>query len=162
MTKQLALRNREPAGKRILTGIGLFLLYFILCSAYLNQGVFCDEVDNMVDGMVVADGGVVYRDFYSQHTPVMYYLCAIFRLLGASSIFQYRLFFYLTLSLIWVLMYLRYKNYVGKFAMALYPVVYAVTMCNFDGLGHMVLSEQIQSQAMVVMMIELLLFFQNK
>lgn len=162
MTKQLALRNREPAGKRILTGIGLFLLYFILCSAYLNQGVFCDEVDNMVGGMVVADGGVVYRDFYSQHTPVMYYLCAIFRLLGASSIFQYRLFFYLTLSLIWVLMYLRYKNYVGKFAMALYPVVYAVTMCNFDGLGHMVLSEQIQSQAMVVLMIELLLFFQNK
>lgn len=162
MTKQLALRNKEPVGKSILTCICLFLLYFILCSAYLNQGVFCDEADNMVGGMVVADGGVVYRDFYSQHTPVMYYLCAIFRLLGASSVFQYRMFFYLTLSLIWIFMYLRYQSTIGKMVMALYPVVYIVTMCNFNNLGHMVLSEQIQSQAMVILLIELLLFFKTK
>ena len=89
MTIRTELKNRDSVHKRVLPCIGLFLLYFILCSAYLNQGVFCDEVDNMVGGMVVADGGVVYRDFYSQHTPVMYYLCAIFRLLGASSILLY-------------------------------------------------------------------------
>ena len=62
-----------------------FLVYLIMLLGVLNRSPgFTDESDNFIGGMVVASGGRMYRDFVSQHMPVMYYICAVLKMLGAD------------------------------------------------------------------------------
>lgn len=148
--------------KKVILSLGLFFLFFILMYAYRHIGIFTDEGDNVLGGMVVANGGIIYKDFYSQHTPVMYYICGLFNLLGADGILEMRVYCYALLSFIWVIMFFRYSPFFGKLPLIGYPIFYIISMACFDGLGHMVLSEQIQAQALVVLFLELLLYINGE
>ena len=148
--------------KKVLIYGGIFLLYFFCFFVYRNLNIFIDESDNLVGGMIIANGGVIYKDFISQHTPLMYYLCSIFTLLGANSISQYRLFLYGFMSIIFLMMFIRYNKKFGQITMFLFPLFYIATMANFGDVGHMVLSEQIQSVSIVVLLLEFLMFLDSK
>lgn len=65
------------------------------------MGTFTDECDNIRGGILIAKGRVLYRDYYTQHTPFGYYLCAFFAWLGAKSIQQFRLLYYLFSAILW-------------------------------------------------------------
>lgn len=98
-------------------------MYFLMLSAFsssANWG-YIDETDNMFGGSVIARGGVLYRDYITQHTPVAYYLCAVYALVGARSIQQFRILFYLTEAFVWGLLYFRHREYVGKIKMFVLP-----------------------------------------
>lgn len=152
------LRN---SGKDIKVLIGMFLLFFVMLLVYIHLGEFLDEADNILGGRIVANGGSVYKEFYSQHTPGMYYLCSIFAKLGANTLIEYRLLLYATLSIIWVLMYAIYSKNFGKMTMLLYPILYICIMASMDH-GNKVLSEQIQAQAMVIIFLEFILYIKTK
>lgn len=147
--------------KFIVQGILLFLLFFCLLFVLVGTQAFCDENDNFVGGMLVAAGQDVYQVHMSQHMPFMYYLCSVFRLLGASSIYTYRLAFYCFLSLLWTIMYFRYSPHFGKFTMVLYPILYVFEMAA-TSLTATVLSEQMQAQGLVILLMEFLIFTEKK
>ncbi|MDD2218444.1 MAG: hypothetical protein PHX63_08475, partial [Eubacteriales bacterium] len=137
--------------------LGVFLCFLILELSNITKTTgFIDENDNFLAGMTLVKGGVIYLDYISQHMPFMYYLCAIFNLLGAHSEFLFRLYFYVFIALIWTIMYVRYSKYYGRTTMLLYPVFYISNMYTF--FTSCVLSDQMQSIGMVILLMEFLIF----
>lgn len=141
--------------------IGIYVLFFIVLMGNYNRlWGFSDECDNFAGGLVVAKGGMLYRDYVSQHMPVMYYLCAIFHLLGADTIFLYRFFFYLVFAGIWTAVYVRYSPKFGKMVMLICPIFYFINMYTFYNSA--VLSDQLQAVGMVILLLEYLWFLDTK
>lgn len=142
----------------MIVGIATFLL---LCT-FSVAGAFSDESDNMYGGMIIGNGGVLYRDYVTQHTPVSYYLCAVFSLFGAGSIEQFRLSFYLIVAIIWGLIYIRHSDFFGKKVMTLIPVLEAVCISSVVApYGSQVLSDGIQGVLTVLLMLEFLRYYQD-
>lgn len=146
--------------KRILISVLLFLVTFILMSAFKNNPNFTDEADNMLAAMKIANGGKIYLDYYAHHMPFVYYMLAPFALMGVSSTYTYRLCFYGILSLIWAFMYYRYSKKIDFKILILYPLIYICFM-SID-LNYSIISEHIQAQALAILLIELFLFSKNK
>lgn len=140
---------------------GLLVIYNVLTLTFAKQMLFSDEADNLIGGKMISSGYLMYKDFYSQHTPLMYYICAFISWLGASSIVYYRIYFFFLMSLIWIFMYVRYGKHFGKLTMVLYPFIY-IFILGHTSLGNTILSEQIQSSALVILLLEFLLYEKNK
>jgi hypothetical protein len=159
MTKVIQFLKHKK--KFIAQGMLLFLLFFGVLFVLVGIQAFGDETDNFVGGMLVAAGQDVYQVHTSQHMPFMYYLCAVFRLLGSSTIYTYRLAFFMFLSFLWTIMYFRYSPHFGKSTMVFYPIFYAFEMAA-TSLAATVLSEQMQAQGMVILLMEFLIFIEKK
>ena len=85
--------------KRTKTALLLVLVYFVMLMFYINEPFFeSDEGDIYMVGAAIANGRLLYRDITSQHMPVMYYIAAVFSLLGASTITAFRIWFYLLMA----------------------------------------------------------------
>lgn len=56
-----------------------------------GRGPFTDEGDNLAVGRLLADGWVLYRDVFSHHHPLPYWLSAALWPLLGESVFAYRL-----------------------------------------------------------------------
>ena len=102
--------KNDTAIQAMLLGAVTFLLLF----TFAFNGPFIDENDNLRGGLVIANGGVLYRDYITQHTPVVYYLCSIFALLGADSVAQFRISYYILEAAVWMFLYIRHKDHFGK------------------------------------------------
>lgn len=135
----------------------LYLLFLAHLSLFLFGSGFSDESDNIIGGMVVASGKEIYRDFYSQHTPLMYYLMGLFKVLGASTLVTFRFSFYAFLALIYTSMFARYHRHFGRFALLLYPLLYIGSFASTGNHSSTILSEHIHSAALVVLLLEFLL-----
>lgn len=144
--------------KRTKTALLLVLVYFVMLMFYINEPFFeSDEGDIYMVGAAIANGRLLYRDITSQHMPVMYYIAAVFSLLGASTITAFRIWFYLLMAVFWGVMYYRYSEHLNKKAVALYPMIYIMMLSRID-LGHTVLSDQFQGIGMAILLFELLIF----
>lgn len=159
--KKLSIYIDSDKFKLYSGAVGLLIIYNLLSLTFAKQTLFSDEADNLIGGKMIFNGFLMYKDFYSQHTPLMYYICAFLTWLGPNSIVLYRIYFFFFLSLIWFFMYVRYGKSFGKFTMALYPFIY-IFILGFTPLGNTILSEQIQSNALVILFLEFLLYEKNK
>lgn len=128
---------------------------------YMNRNeafFFSDEGDNVWGGYLISKGIDVYSDdFVSQHMPIMYYICAIFAILGANNGLTYRLCFYTFLCLFWLAMYIRYNAYFGRFVCFLYPILYILSMRTVE-FGYCILSEQLWAQGAVILLFEYFIY----
>lgn len=144
-----------------IVGIVSFLMLFSFCVTWQ----FMDEIDNMKGGLVIANGGVLYRDYVTQHTPFVYYLCGIFALLGAKSVEQFRLLYYIFEAVIWGLLYKRHKNQFG-YKMLLLPVLEIIIVTSVTPAipqsGSMIMSDGVQGLCFVVLLLELFKYIQTK
>ena len=155
IVKQSKNEKIELKNSKWLVIFGVFALFFIiLMGNYSRIWGFSDECDNFAGGLVVAKGGMLYRDYISQHMPVMYYLCAIFHLLGANTVYLYRLYFYIVFALMWTAVYFRYSFKFGKVPMLICPLIYFCNMYTYYNSG--VLSDQLQAVGMVILLLEYL------
>lgn len=148
----------DPVVKGYIVGIVSFLLLFSFC----NYRQFLDETDNMLGGWVIAHGGVLHRDYVTQHPPFAYYLCGVFALLGAKSVEQFRLLFYLLMSAIWGLLYIRHEKQFGK-KMFFLPILECTVINSMSfhpsqHAGCMVLSDGIQAICFIALLLEFLKF----
>ena len=147
----------------IVCSLVIGVISFILLSSFSVAGGFCDESDNMYGGMVIAHGGVLYRDYVTQHTPVSYYLCAVFALLGAGSVVQFRLAFYILESAVWSFIYIRHSNYFGRKTMTLLPITEIICISSVVApYGSQILSDGVQGILTVVLILELFRYFKDK
>lgn len=148
--------------RAMLVGAVVFLLY--LPYADTRAGLtLMDENDNISAGMLIASGRVIYRDYVSQHMPFAYYLCAVYSLLGASSVEQMRILFYLTLGIAWAGMYVRYHKEYGNRIMFWIPVLVSLFSKALIGLtASMVMSDVIQEISMVLLLLEFMQYRRNR
>ncbi len=141
-----------------LVGIATFALLFVFC----KMESFSDEIDNMIGGMLIAKGKILYVDYYSGHTPFAYFLCAIFSLLGAASQEQFRLSYYILITLIYVGLFLRHKKNFGAKKMALLPIIQILFGVAITEKSLQVLSDNIQAIAMVALLLEFLQYLKDE
>lgn len=132
--------------------VGVFLLLFIYHSG--NFSTFTDENDNIRGGLVIANGGVLYRDYYTQHTPLVYYFCSILAIFGAKSVEQFRILYYIFLALVWGGLYFRHQKFFGKKLMLILPFMETIIVTAMFTQGAMILADNIQGICIVMLLLE--------
>ena len=159
----LSRSGRNPKEDIILQGMAAGALAFILLASFAVGTVFTDENDNIRGALTIARGGVLYRDYVTQHTPFTYYLCSLFALSGASSVEQFRLAYYFLQGIFWCLLYIRHAGFFGKRRMLLMPVLEAVcTSSIISPQGFQILSDGVQGLLSVALMLEFLRYRKDK
>lgn len=154
---KLNKKGKSLLQDRVLEALFLFMLVFSLFYVFSKNGVtFTDENDNIRGGMIIAKGGILYRDYITQHTPVVYYLCAVFALLGAGSVEEFRLCYYVFIAVLFAIIYYRHSFYWERRRLFLIPVVITVVTTTLYGQGYMILSDNIQGMCMFALCMEFL------
>lgn len=135
----------------------------LLLSSYSLSATFIDENDNIRGGMLIAKGAVLYKDYVTQHTPVAYYLCALFALLGAGSVEQFRLSYYIFEAIVWALLYHRHSDFFGKKKLAILAILEIILISSLiSPQGNQILSDGIQGLCIVALLLEFLRYYQDR
>lgn len=143
--------------------MSLFLIYVVLMANYAGSGIFTDEFDNIRGGFIIANGGVLYRDYVVQHTPLMYYLCGLFAWIGAGNLQEFRLSYYTFEGIVWLFIFARYYKIFGKKRLFLLCISIALLLpVIVKHFGHMILSDRLQGLMLVVLSLEWLRLQYNK
>lgn len=162
-------RQGRPAGRAVaedrLLQAMLLIAFLILIQAplALRSSNFTDEYDNIRGGMVIAhSGAVLYRDYVTQHTPIVYYLCALFAKLGASTATQFRICYYVFEALIWGGLYYRHADCLGRWKMIVLPTAKIALLSQmFYGNSYMILSDGLQGLCTVALLLELFRYWED-
>lgn len=156
-------QKRSFKDDKILQGLVLGAVVFLLLCTFATNGTFTDENDNIRGGMVIANGGVLYKDYVTQHTPVMYYLCAIFATLGAGSIEQFRLSYFIFECVIWIFIYIRHRDYFGESKMVILPLLETIFIYSVaSGYGFLILSDGFEGLMFTALMLEFLRYYKDR
>lgn len=140
----------------------LTFVIFLMWYTFSVSGQFSDELDNIQGGLLLAKGRVLYRDYVTQHTPVAYYLCAIFAFLGAASITQMRILYYIFQAVVWGALYHRHASFFGRRKMFLLPILECVFITSIAApQGYMILSDGIQGLCMITLALEFLRYLDD-
>ena len=159
---KFSVKEFYQKNKKWIIAVGIFIVYFIVLLMYKNIQDFTDEGDVMLGAKMLSEGKLIYIDFPSQHLPFTYFIFAPFAFLGVNSVLGFRISMYFILALIWAGMFLRYHKTVGILPMVLYPLLYIIFMHVPDFTGTTVVSEQIQSQCLVILFLEIIRFYKDK
>ena len=155
-------KTRNIRDDKVLQGMIIGAIVFLLLCTFATNSSFTDENDNMRGGMVIANGGVLYRDYVTQHTPVVYYLCALFAMLGAGSIEQFRLSYFAFEALFWLYIYIRHKDYYGEKTMVILPILESVFISSIViPQGFQILSDGFEGLMFVALMLEFLRYYED-
>ena len=115
-----------------------------------------DENETLLAAFVQRGGGVLYRDYVTLHMPLTYWLSGLYALFGATTAVHFRLFFQLTICIVWSLVYYRHRGTGVRWAAALISVLWGPVTYLFigDNAFH-VLPDQLAALAMSVIFLEL-------
>ncbi len=156
-TKQKSIKSN------VLVQVGLLgIAIFALLAVFARMESFSDEVDNIIGGMLIGKGKILYVDYYTQHTPFAYLLCAIFSIFGAGSVEQFRLIYYVMITFAYIALYLRHKENFGKAKMALLPVLQIMFGMLIAKESVMILSDNIQAICMTAFLLEFLQYLKDE
>ncbi|MGF7049237.1 hypothetical protein J2T13_003747 [Paenibacillus sp. DS2015] len=115
-----------------------------------------DEADNMLGALSVSQGNDIYKGFFSQHTPFVYYFMSIFAIIGVHDYEAFRLCMSFVIFGLWVFMYLRYSKYFNPFVFKIFVLLYALTI-NITW-AHMILSDVFYGFSLLFLFLETLIF----
>ena len=147
------LRRLSPA----LYFIFVFFLYFSL----LSTPYFTDEQDVFYGGYSILKGHDIYASFLSAHMPFSYYFAVLPALFGARSVFQFRLGFYLMLSLCWEGIYLRNRKHAHPAVLIFLPLLY-LSLLKTYGLGTTMISDHWQGIGLAIILLELIRYADSR
>ncbi len=159
--KRLALERADWRGDRLLCSLALTLLTFLMWSAFSLFEAHTDEIAAMLEGMIVAKGGILYRDCIEQHMPIISYLYGFFTLLGAKNIVQYRLSWYLLISVAWGGLYWRHAERFGK-RMFILPLLQALLIPS--GIlpeGYLLMGDMIFANCIILLFLEFIRYWED-
>ena len=155
------VKKGTPIKKDMLVKVMLvFALVLMLSLVFAPKPLFLiDEKDNIGGGIVIAEGGVLYKDYVTQHTPLTYYICSVFALLGAKSIFQFRIMYYVLVAMIWAFVFKRYGKKFGEKRIVFLSVAYSCLLPFLvETLSQSILSDNIQAISMMILLFEFICF----
>ena len=150
-------KNKNVLNDKVIQTLLIGIVFFLLRCSFSVGEVFSDESDNLRGGLIIANGVILYKDYVTQHTPVVYYLCAVFALLGAKSTAQFRLSYYFVEAVVWAAAYKRYSSSFGNRRIALIPILEAICISTVVGsAGFQILSDGWQGMMFVILLLEFL------
>ncbi|MGX8704671.1 MAG: hypothetical protein ACSW8H_09530, partial [bacterium] len=115
-----------------------------------------DEKETLLAAFVQRGGGVLYRDYVTLHMPLTYWLTGLYALFGATTAVHFRLFFQLTICVVWSLAYYRHRRTGVRGAVALLSVLWGpITYLLIGENAFHVLPDQLAALAMAVLFLEL-------
>ncbi len=156
------INKRKNDLKNICLFLFLIGLYFALQLKFINDMWFgTDELDIMVLGKAIARGRLLYVDIFSQHMPISYYISALFYKLGAISVTEQRIAFYLFFAIMWASIVFLYQNVIDYRALMIYPIFHCCLIQSYD-LGTAILSEHIAGCGAIIIILEFLSFVKTK
>ncbi|GAA4060590.1 hypothetical protein GCM10023065_08300 [Microbacterium laevaniformans] len=123
----------------------MFAVTLAIHLTYLSRPTFLDEMDNMIGGNVVAQGGAVYTDFFSQHMPMAYWLSGVGYAVGFTSFTTQRFFVYAIFALLLALLYARNVRVFGRIPMLVVVVLVPMMHDANPELSYTVLSDNYQA-----------------
>ncbi len=142
--------------------IGMIVFYFIVQLKFLNDMWFStDELDIMVLGRGLSRGMELYTEMFSQHMPFSYYISALFYLMGANSVLQQRIAFYLFFAIMWTLIVYMYSNHINKTVLVTYPLLHCCLIQTYD-MGTQILSEHLAGIGAVILLLEYITFVKTR
>lgn len=154
------LNNLLKRGDRWIPAV-FFCCVLALYLTMMAHFVFVDELDVFYGGYNIARSGDLYRYYPSQHMPFSYYLALPGALLGAKTVWQFRLYFYVLMSALWTGMYIRYRKHFSRPALILMPLLYVVQL-RMHELAQTMLSDHWQGIGLMIVLLELLWFADTK
>lgn len=140
----------------------LGILVFTMLSVFSRMEVFSDEVDNIIGGMLIDKGSILYVDYYTAHTPFAYLLCSLFGIFQAGSVEQFRLLYYATVAILYMILYGRHKDNFGKFTMLLIPILQITFGTLLAKESVMILSDNIQAICMIALILEFIQYLKDE
>lgn len=147
---------------KIIKFVCLVVVYFLLQIKFINDEWFgTDELDIMVLGKGIARGQLLYVDAISQHMPFSYYISAFFYKLGAVSVTEQRMAFYLLFALIWAGVVFLYKNRIDQKVLLLFPLFHCSMIQNYQ-FGTAVLSEHLAGCGAIILFLEFIIFSKER
>ena len=153
---------RKEQMKKIIVFFALISFYFVLQLKFINDIWFgTDELDVMVLGKAIAKGRLLYVDICSQHMPISYYISALFNKLGAVSVTEQRISFYLFFAVMWTSIVYIYQRVVDYKVLVLYPIIHCCLIQNYD-VGTTILSEHIAGCGAIILLLEFLSFVKER
>lgn len=155
VTRTFAALGRERAT------LAFFGVVLVIMTPYLASPPFIDEMDNLLGAEAIDRGGVVYKDFFSQHTPLMYYIMAIFGKLGVSTVSGFRIAFYVLIVAFFVGLFYRYRSTVGTKTLLALPLLFVLDIARNPKMNT-VLADMVQAMALLVLYIEFLNYSTRK
>ena len=120
----LAKQNKPILTNTVIQAGVLGIILFVLMANFRFHSAFIDEGDYISGGILLTKGKLIYQYYYNQHMPFLYFVTAIFSLMKAVSAVEFRLYYYLLLTLIYVGLFIRHKKKFGTIAMAILPIVH--------------------------------------
>lgn len=144
--------------KRYIYALLIFVMCMVLLISCANDYYFnTDEGDVYSKGIAIAHEQVLYRDFASQHMPLMYYFAALFNSFGAATVYDFRIWFYVLFSLLWSLCAIWYDGKIPVTSFFLCPALY-ISMISRVSLGTSILSEHAQAIGINLLFYELICY----
>ncbi len=138
-----------------------FLFVFFLYFSFLSEPYFTDEQDVFFGAYNVIKGQDIYRAFLSQHMPFSYYMAAPIALLGARTVYQFRLGVYLLLSLVWEAAFLRHRKHIHPAALFAMPLLYLTALKTLY-MGTTMISDHWQGLGLVLILLELVRYEKSR
>lgn len=123
----------------------VFYLLFMVQNTYFG---FSDEYDNILGGWLMSNHGeIIYRDFFSHHMPLPYFISAIITFFTENNLNLFR-FSFITLCFVWVLLIARnLRQIVGQQLSLLFIGI--VALAQYLTWAHMILAETLIAYATV-------------
>ena len=152
-SRQMADRRTSPFSHwpAAAQSVAVFFAFSAILTSFLAllyAHGFIDEADNFVGGMVLGRGLSMYRDFYSQHTPLVYHLMSWPFQLGVQSGPALRLvWFTIIASMIYGIYCLQKREFGAVPALVL---LFGFAVGTEHYLAHVVLSDGVQALGLLM------------
>ncbi len=131
--------------------------FFVMLFFHQDPMFISDELEIFSKGQAIAGGMKLYTDIGSQHMPLMYYIAALFSMVGINTVVLFRFAFYALTAFLFGLMFFCYSDRFGKKVMLFYPLGMLVLMPSILW-GTTVLSDLYQGIGIAILILELISF----
>jgi putative flippase GtrA len=154
LNKKISFSNNFDAikavkkNKNTLLKGGLLLGFYGLFMWHSTYLAFQDEIDNILGGWLMAhQGQVVYRDFFSHHMPLGYFVSAVISFFVGNDINLFR-FIYVSGLFAWLLLIMKQMSRAwGIKAAYLFGLI--IALMQYTYISHMLLAESLVAYATI-------------
>jgi hypothetical protein len=124
--------------------IAIFLWLIIAIVIFTNtfHEKYPDEFDNILGGQYLSEGQMLYRDYFTHHGPVPYFIAALLMPFSLGSFVLFRIAYATFLFFFFLFSYLFLRRVLDEKYARLYPLlVLAISVSSTYFWGHMLLAD---------------------
>ena len=112
----------------------MLVVIFAIAYSYTAAVRFCDEDDILTASWLISNGYVLYKDIFSHHMPLPYYIMSIPNLfLNPLSFDIFRCFFYIFIGSVFIFFNFYDKNGLRNFWLLIYIIILLLSFPLFNG-----------------------------